>query len=115
MNDVVNEAAQVLVPLLAAGANTAVEEASKQAGKEFVGAVGSVLRRIRKHLHGDPNGPQVVAALQAELADGTIKLADLTEIVRLFKERGGDTNTTVNGDVGTFVNQSTFNQPVTFN
>ncbi|WUJ70489.1 hypothetical protein OG809_36000 [Kribbella soli] len=115
MNDAVNEAAQVLVPLLAAGANTAVEEASKQVGKEFVGAVGSVLGRIRKHLHGAPNAHEVAGALQTELADGTIKLADLKEIVRLFKERDADTNTTVNGDVRTFVNKSTFNQPVTFN
>lgn len=113
MSDVVNDAAHVLVPLLAAGANAAVEEASKAAGKKFAEAVGSVIEPIRKALRRAPKTPEVAAALQSAVDDGTIRLADLEAIVRLSKHRGS-TNVSVAGDVKNLLTDPVFNKPVTF-
>ncbi|TDW21793.1 hypothetical protein [Kribbella kalugense] len=115
MSDVVSEAAQVLVPLLAAGASTAVEEASKEAGKEFAHAVGSVVERIGKRLRGAPKTTELAATLQACVDDDTIKLADLKEIVRLSRARVGDTHVKVTGDNAKVLTDPIFNDPVTFN
>ncbi|TCC24582.1 hypothetical protein [Kribbella speibonae] len=114
MSDVVNDAAHVLVPLLAAGANAAVEEASKAAGKKFAEAVGSVIEPIRKALRRDPKEPEVAAALQSALADGTIRIADLEEIVQLSRHRAGSTTANISGDVKNLLTDPVFNKPVTF-
>ncbi|WP_410791323.1 hypothetical protein [Kribbella sp. C-35] len=114
MSDVVNDAAQVLVPLLAAGANAAVEEASKAAGKQFAGAAGKILGRIQKYLHRpDPGHPDVVAALEAGVDDGVIRLDELRELVQLSRGRVGPTNVTVYGKANV-VNDANFNAPVIF-
>lgn len=114
MSDVVNEAAQVLVPLLAVGANAAVEEASKAAGKKFAQAVGSVIEPIRKALHRAPKAPEVAAALQSALDDGTIRITDLEKIVRLSRGRVGDTYVEVTGDNGKVLTDPVFNDKVIF-
>lgn len=115
MNDIVNEAAGVLVPLLAGGATAAVEEASKAAGKKFAVAVGTVVDRIRKYLrHPVPEHPDVVAALQAGVDVGVIGIDDLERLVRLSKHRVGDTNVNVSGDVKNVVTDPQFNAPVVF-
>lgn len=112
MNDVVNEAAQVLVPLLAAGTNAAVEEASKEAGKKFAGAVGKVLARIQKSLSPRPKHTEVAAALQSELDAGAITMADLKELVKLSKGRVGHTHVNVYGDNSKVLTDPTFNDTV---
>jgi hypothetical protein len=115
MNDVVNEAAQILVPLLAAGANTAVEEASKEAGKKFTGAIAKVLGRIQKHLHPGANQSEVAAALQAGVDAGAITMADLKEIVGQSNHRAGHTQVNATGKRATIITDPVFNDPVTFN
>ena len=115
MNDVVNEAAQILVPLLAAGANTAVEEASKEAGKKFTGVMGKVLGRIQKQLRPGSKQPEVAAALQAGVDAGAITLADLHEIVGRSNRRVGDTHVDAAGKRPTILTDPIFNDPVTFN
>jgi hypothetical protein len=114
MSDVVNEAAQVLVPLLAVGASTAMEAAATEAGKEFAQVAGSVVGRIRKLLRGAPKAPEVAAALHTCVDDGTIRLADLEKIVRLSKHRVGPTNTTIAGDVKNMLTDPVFNDKVIF-
>jgi len=114
MNDVVNDAAQILVPLLAAGANTAVEEASKEAGKKFTGAVGKVLGRIQKQLRPGSEQPEVAAALQAGVDAGTITLADLHEIIGRSNRRVGDTHVTATGERSRILTDPTFNNSVIF-
>jgi hypothetical protein len=114
MNDVVNEAAQILVPLLAAGANTAVEEASKEAGKKFTGAMAKVLGRIQKQLRPGANQPEVAAALQAGVDAGAISLADLKEIVGPSNRRVGHTQVNAVGEKQKIITDPIFNDQVIF-
>ena len=92
MSDAVNEAAQILLPLLAVGANTAVQEVSKEAGKEFVRTAGSVIGRIRKYLsRPDPDLPELAMALRRGVDDGLVDPDELGKIVRLYKNEGPGT------------------------
>lgn len=107
MSEIVNDAAQILLPLLAAGSTAAVEEASKEAGKEVVG-------KIRKFLHRpNPTKQELATALQQGVDEGTITEKDLGEIVRLYTNEGSGTQVNVE-EAGSVHVHSTFNGPVTF-
>lgn len=116
MSDIVNEAAQILVPLVTAGANAAVQEASKEAGRGFVGAARSLIRRMRDVSTGkitDVGGMAV--ALRSGLDEGSITHEELTELVNLYHLEERKTQVTIYGDKTNSFVDTRFNGSVSFN
>lgn len=85
MSDPVLDAAQVLVPLLAAGADGVVAEATRQAGEGAATAARRVLDAVRGVLGGEGADKEAVAAaLRGELEKGTLAEGDLLHAVNVF-------------------------------
>jgi hypothetical protein len=82
VNDVVQDAAQVLVPLLSAGAGAAAHDLAEQAGADLSAGAVRIVERIRHRLSGgQPGATEVVDALQAALTDGDVTEAELQTLV----------------------------------
>ena len=87
MSDPVLDAAQVLAPLLAAGADGVVAEAMRQAGEGAAAGARRVLDAVRKALGGKAADREAVAAaLRGELEKGAIVMTPF-EIARLDNDR----------------------------
>lgn len=89
MSELVLEAAQTFVPLLAGGvAEGALAEIARQAGEGGAGAVRRVLAAARKAL-GDrnPDRDSVAAALRTALREGAMTERDLRHAVTLLNGR----------------------------
>ncbi|HET7485513.1 MAG TPA: hypothetical protein VFJ64_09080 [Solirubrobacterales bacterium] len=85
MSDLVLDAVQVLTPLLAAGADDVVAEATRQAGEGAATAARRVLEAVRRALGGkDADKEAVTAALRGELNNGTVTEGDLLHTVKVF-------------------------------
>jgi hypothetical protein len=85
MSDPVLDAAQVLAPLLAAGADGVVAEATRQAGEGAASAARRVLDAVRRALGSEGADKEAVAAtLRGELDKGTITESDLLNAVEFF-------------------------------
>jgi hypothetical protein len=85
MSDPVLDAAQVLVPLIGAGADGVVAEATRQAGKGAAAAARRVLDAVREALGGEGADKEAVeAALRGELDRGTLTEGDLLHVVNVF-------------------------------
>lgn len=85
MSDIVLDTAQVLTPLLAAGADGVVAEATRQAGEAAAAAARRVLDAVRRALGGETADKEAVAiALRGELARGTVAESDLMHAVEVF-------------------------------
>jgi hypothetical protein len=88
MSDPVLDAAQVLAPLLAAGADGAVGEAMRQAGEGAAAGARRVLDAVRRALGGKGADREAVAgALRGELDKGTLTESDLRDAMTVFAGR----------------------------
>jgi hypothetical protein len=82
MSDVVQEAAQAIVPLLSAGAGAAAHDLAEQVGARVSDAVVRVLSGIRERFPGSrPRVADVEDALREALAGGRVTEADLRSLV----------------------------------
>ena len=85
MSDPVAEAAQVLVPLLSAGADVALGQIARQAGEDVAATVRRVLGKLRHALGAEEVGEEKVAAvLRAEVEAGSLTEADIQEVTRVI-------------------------------
>jgi hypothetical protein len=90
MNDVVSEAADVIVPLLSMGAGAAARDIAERGGLQLAESVSAILSRLRAHLSGHaPARAEVESALQAALAEGLIGDDDLKMLISLRHTVGG--------------------------
>jgi hypothetical protein len=99
MSDPVLDAAQVLAPLLAAGADGAVAEAMRQAGEGAAAGARRVLDAVRRALGGGgADGEAVATALRDELDKGTLTESDLRHAVTVFGAGRDNYGIQVKGD-----------------
>lgn len=98
MGDPVLEAAQALTPLLAAGADGAIGEVTRQAGESAAAAARSVIEKIRRSLDSDaPSEETVAGVLRSELEQGNLSRADLLRTVETIR-LGHDNRMQVKGN-----------------
>jgi hypothetical protein len=91
MADPALEVAQALAPLLAAGADGALEEVAHQAGAGAADAVRRMIDRIHKRTAEDPGEEQTATALRDALEDGQLTEAELLEALKALRTiRVGD-------------------------
>lgn len=84
MNDVVSEAADVIVPLLSMGAGAAARDMAERGGIQLAESVSAILSRLRARLSGHaPARAEVESALYAALAEGQISDDDLKMLISL--------------------------------
>ena len=68
-----NEIAELIAPLVGAGATGAAQEAGQRAGSRAYGELAAIADKVRSRLSGGDAGPgEVEAALRAAVADGEI-------------------------------------------
>jgi hypothetical protein len=90
MNDVVGEAADVIVPLLSMGAGAAARDLAERGGVQLAESVSAILSRLRARLSGRaPARADVESALQAALAEGEMADDDLRMLISLRHTVGG--------------------------
>jgi hypothetical protein len=88
VDDVVQEAAQVIGPLLSAGAGAAAHDLAEQAGSRVSAVTSDILARIRRRLTGvQPDVRTIEKALRAAIADGDVTETELRTFVNQI---GGD-------------------------
>lgn len=87
MEEIVRDAANVLVPLLSAGVGATAGGMAEESGARLY---GSIVDRVRRRL-GDrtPTEEDVADVLDAALGDGEVSIGELKRF--LVRERGGDT------------------------
>jgi predicted trehalose synthase len=89
MGDLVTDAADVLVPLLSAGAGVAVRDLVDRAGDQVAETTIGVLAKLRARLKGQTaTAANVEAALRKEISSGEVVAAQLEEIVSLRQGAG---------------------------
>jgi phage terminase Nu1 subunit (DNA packaging protein) len=82
VDDVVQEAAQVIGPLLSAGAGAVAHDLAERAGSRFSAATLDILARIRHRLTGaQPDVRTIEKALRAAIADGDVTETELRTFV----------------------------------
>lgn len=82
MSEVINEAAEVLVPILSAGAGAAARDAAERAGAHVSEALTQIIARIRPRLsRGRPGLRDVESALRASIDAGQLTRQDLQTVV----------------------------------
>jgi hypothetical protein len=82
VSEVINEAAEVLVPILSAGAGAAARDAAERAGVHVSEALARVLERIRPRLSGgQPRLRDVESALRASIDAGQLTRQDLRMLI----------------------------------
>lgn len=100
------EAVEVAVPLLSAGAGAATSDMAARTGRKLSEATIAVLAKLRGRLGGGPaDRGSVSAEIRAALASGEVSEADLRALLR----DGGaaiHSQTVVHGDVKTLIENS---------
>lgn len=82
MSDVITDAAEVLVPLLSAGAGAAARDVAERGGTDLADRVAQLVAKLRSRLAGSPLPvADVELALRSEVAAGTVTLDDLARLV----------------------------------
>jgi uncharacterized protein YoaH (UPF0181 family) len=81
MGNVVQEATEVIVPLMAGGAGEATKILAEQCGERLAQALGRVLARLRHTDGGAVDSAEVQRTLAAALASGELREADLSAVV----------------------------------
>ncbi len=91
MDDLVRQAADVLVPMLVKGAEATAEGVAEEGGARVF---GTVLEKVRRRLGRGraPDRAEVQRALQAAVADGEVTEAELSAVLSV------QTTTTTIGD-----------------
>lgn len=99
MSDPVLEVAQALTPLLAAGADGAVAEATRQAGEGAAAATRRVIEAVRAALGGaPPDQGKVADALREQLQRGAFTEADLVHTMKVVGIAGDNYGVQVKGN-----------------
>lgn len=82
MNEVVHEAAQVVLPFLGAGAGAAAHGFAEQTGARLSDGTRRVLEQLRQRLAGrHEDGPEVAKVMQEALGEGAMTERDLQVLV----------------------------------
>lgn len=82
MGDLVHEATEVLVPLLAGGATDAAKILAEHCGERLAQAFGRVFAKLRRTGGGGVDGGEVEQTLRAALASGELQESDLRVLVQ---------------------------------
>jgi hypothetical protein len=82
MGDVVHEATEVIVPLLAGGASDATKILAEYCGERLAQAFGRVFAKLRRTGGGGVDGGEVEQTLRAALARGELQESDLRTLVQ---------------------------------
>jgi hypothetical protein len=82
VSEVINEAAEMLVPILSAGAGAAARDTAERAGAHVSEALTRILARVRPRLSGGrPGLRDIEAALRASIDAGQLTRQDLQMVV----------------------------------
>jgi hypothetical protein len=79
------EFAQAIGPLLATGADKAVEEMARQAGAGAAATVRRLADQLRRGGGDDPDLEQTAAAVRAAVAEGLVTEPELSEAALIVK------------------------------
>jgi hypothetical protein len=82
MGNVVQEATEVIVPLMAGGAAETTKLLAERCGERLAEAFGRVLGRLRRTAGGGVDGGEVERILRAALASGELQESDLRAVVQ---------------------------------
>jgi len=107
MSDIVNDAAEVLVPLLSMGAGAAARDIAERGGTELADGISGILARVRTRLKGQATAKtDIEAALRSEIADGQLTVDELKLLISLGPTAG---RTYIQGNVKTAIFDSNLN------
>ena len=92
MNELISEAASVLVPIASMGAGAAIQAAASETGKDLQEWGRKILVRLRlrggdqgEAIEGDVTQPQMASALEKATSEGVVSQQDLEHLIRLAR------------------------------
>lgn len=87
MTDLIQQAAEVLVPLVSAGAGVASTEVAKRMGGELFEAASRLWTKARAFFSGQYGSKEIADALKGALEAGAVPISELHDLVALSQQQ----------------------------